>query len=446
MDSSWSNFCLIIYFLAWLIVIIRYQKKKRYFDAGSFLLVSYAVFAFLSWRLFNNPDFGYSNRPIHLFPFIYLFLMLLMASSTVLRYDTTRIDRIQNPPKVFIIVVAVFFVFTSLAHFPSSISHFGEGIMKLMLDDSVGQSLYQESLENRTNDGDGSISNLSAIFSSAFYNIGVLYTFYYLTLPRRKKWFEIALLLSCLMGIVAYISLGQRGGVFIRTMTIIITYLSFRKFYPKKLNKKVGLIGLFLLFLISIPIIAITLSRFGEKEGGASGSIMMYMGQENINFNNYALDDGGIRYGDRTVPLFKRMLGFQNVPDNFWQRREKYPHLKMDDDVFYTFVGDFTIDYGPIVAVILFVVFTIIFNNLTRVRGRTVLFHQLILIHFVMCVCAQGAMELFTFSDVAGNLQLIVAFLSYLLCFYDYKSKKRIVLVNNKIDIYGVESGVSRIS
>lgn len=28
-------------------------------------------------------------------------------------------------------------------------------------------------------------------------------------------------------------------------------------------------------------------------------------------------NDGGIRYEDRTFPLFKRMLGFDNVPHNF---------------------------------------------------------------------------------------------------------------------------------
>ena len=402
MDGSWSNICLIIYFLAWLFTFIAYQKKRKIFDAGSFLLVSYTLFAFLSWMLFNNPDFGYGYKPIHLFPFFYLYIMLLMATSTVLKYDTRKIDRIQKPPYIFSLVVAIFFVITSLALFPSSISHFSEGIMKMMVDDAVGESLYQE---------------------SAFYNIGVLYTFYYLTLPKRKKWFTVALLLSCLMGILAYISLGQRGGVFIRSMTIIITYFAFRKFYSKKLNHMVGLLGIVLLFLISIPIMAITFSRFGDKEGGALGNVMVYMGQENINFNNNALDNGGIRYGDRTVPLFKKMLGFPNVPDNFWQRREKYQHLKMDDDVFYTFVGDFTIDYGPVPAVLFFVFFTIIFVDLTKIRGKTVLFHQLILIHFVMCVCAQGTMELFTFSDVAGNLQLIVALLSYLLCLYVYKTK-----------------------
>ena len=107
MDSSWSNICLIIYILAWLISFVKYQVKRKIFDAGSFLLLSYTFFAFLSWRLYNNPVYEYGSKPIYLFPFIYLFLMLLMATSTVMRYDTTRVDKIQRPPKIFFIVISL---------------------------------------------------------------------------------------------------------------------------------------------------------------------------------------------------------------------------------------------------------------------------------------------------------------------------------------------------
>ena len=82
-------------------------------------------------------------------------------------------------------------------------------------------------------------------------------------------------------------------------------------------------------------------------------SIEWYYGQSFLNFNNYGLDAGGIRYGDRTANFFKSFL-FDDVPHNFVERREKYSHLKIDDYYFYTFVGDFTIDYGPILAVLLF--------------------------------------------------------------------------------------------
>ena len=105
------------------------------------------------------------------------------------------------------------------------------------------------------------------------------------------------------------------------------------------------------------------------------------------------------------------MLGYENIPNNFWERREKYPDLMINDEVFIGFVGDFTLDFGPIIAPIIFIIFTLFVFVKTRIRNETILFHQLILLHFVMCICMLGGMKLYPFSDVGGNLQLIVCLL-----------------------------------
>jgi hypothetical protein len=149
-------------------------------------------------------------------------------------------------------------------------------------------------------------------------------------------------------------------------------------------------------------------------------TIYYYGGQENLYFNKYGLDNGGIRYGDRTFPLFKRILGFENVPKNFMERRDKYPHLKISDEVFYTFVGDFTIDFGPIIATFIFLFFTLFVVINTKIRNGIIRFHQLILLHFVMSVCMLGGLKLYPFSDVGGNLQLIVYFIAYIFFRLDY--------------------------
>lgn len=415
-----SNLWLVGYLLAWVGFFIYYQKKRKIFDAGSFILCTYIFYAFCSWRLFNI--FDNSFKPIHLLPFIYLFVMLLMATSTVLKFDVTKVKSIQQPNSFYFLVVSLFFVVPSLIHSPSTISHIQEGIFKMIIDTNAGNEMYREAIEKSQDSGSGGISNLAAIFSSAFYNIGVLFTFYYLTLKDRNKWFSFAMILSMLIGLLVYVSLGQRGGVVLRLLTVVVTYFALKTFYPRKTQKIIRRAGIVLVILVSVPIALITISRFGTKEGGSFNSALHYVGQENLNFNNYGLDDGGIRYGDRTAPLFKKMLGFHNVPNNFWERRDKYPHLKMDDDVFYTFVGDFTIDYGPLIAFILFCIFTPIFISATRIRGGCVIFHQLILIQFVMCVCVQGGMSLFSFSDTAGNLQLIVTAIAYFLFKFDYQT------------------------
>lgn len=351
--------------------------------------------------------------------------MLMLAFSPILKYDDNKLSEIQKPNTVLLNTVSIIFIVASLAHLPTIISDFVKGLIKLLIDSSGGQELYDEAMSNSYNTGDGNISNLAAIISGAMSNIGILLFFYYLTLKKHNIIILIGLFLSCIVSILAYISLGQRGVIIEILLAMIITFFALRKFIPTKINQRIKIIGIFLLIAVAVPLFALTNSRFGNTEGGSLSSLYFYMGQENLYFNNYGLDDGGIRYGDRTFPLFKRMLGFDNVPHNFWERRQKYPNLKINDEVFYTFVGDFTFDFGPFVAPLIFIIFTLFVLNNTRIRNGRILFHQLILIHFVMCVCMLGGMKLFSFSDVGGNLQLIVYFIAFICFRLDYDSSLR---------------------
>lgn len=263
------------------------------------------------------------------------------------------------------------------------------------------------------NIGDGAISNLPAIIGGVFADVGCLMFFYYLTLEKRNKYISIGLFIAAIYPIIQNIAISQRGPVVTRFFTIVISFFAVVKFLPDKVRRMSKIAGIVAVTLITIPMVAITLSRFNRvSEGGALQSVYYYSGQQNLNFNMYGLDDGGIRYGDRTIPMFKRMLGFENVPHNFYERRAKYPHLKINDEVFIGYVGDFTLDFGPFVAPIIFVLFTFYVISATRIRRKTILFHQLILVHFVMCVCFQGGMKLYSYADT-GNLRVIGMFLLY---------------------------------
>ena len=154
-------------------------------------------------------------------------------------------------------------------------------------------------------------------------------------------------------------------------------------------------------------------------------STLFYLGQQNLFFNSYGLDNNGIRYGDRTVPLFKRMLGFDGVPNNFHERREKYPNLRINDEVFVGFAGDWVLDFGPYIAPLLFVAFSGVVLLGSRVRDGIIRFHQLVLLHFVMTVGMLGGIKLYPYSDVGGNLQLIVYLGAYVVFFVDHDLMRR---------------------
>ena len=286
----------------------------------------------------------------------------------------------------------------------------------LLIDSAFGLDSYNESIAISENMGKGGVSNLPAIISGAFSNVGVLFFFYYITLKNKSKIISIALGVCLLTVILSSLLRGERGGVYYQSMTILATYLLFRKFIPDSINKKIKKIGIILGVIIIVLITALTLSRFSSApDSDPLGSICYYIGSQNINFNNYGLDNNGLRYGDRTFPFFKMMLGYDNVPHNFWERRAKYPMLHINDEAFISYVGDFTLDFGPIAAFMIFLLFFFFSYSRTIIRKGELKFSQLILIHFIICVCVQGGLSLYSFSDIGGNLKIIVTFGLYVL-------------------------------
>ena len=106
--------------------------------------------------------------------------------------------------------------------------------------------------------------------------------------------------------------------------------------------------------------------------------------------------------------MIKRLID-PSTPKNYVERRDKYPNLYIDDYFFVTFVGDFTIDFGPYLATLIIIAFGLIIMSRIRIRDGSIALYDFMLLYFAICVSIQGGMTLFSYSDT-GNLR-IVAFL-----------------------------------
>ncbi|MEQ2978164.1 O-antigen polymerase [Butyricimonas faecihominis] len=410
-----SNINIVAYILIWIVTIIVYQKKKKQIDAGTICMVSFFCYAVASLFLYNDNKDDFN--PVHFFPFLYLYLMLMLASYPILKYDTLKIRKIQTPNLLFVKMLVLIFIMTTLVRLPDILMRFSEGLKLMMIDIAAAGDIYNETMaDSNATLGDGTVSNLSAIISNCFSNLGILLLFYYLTLNKQNKFLVLGLLLSCITLMLGNIAISQRGPVVDILLNLVITYYAFRKFLSDKVKLSVKWIGGSVLILVLVAILALTIGRFQNWGKGPLASVYGYIGQQNLYFNKYGLDNGGIRYGDRTFPLFKQLLGFENVPKSFWERREKYHNLKINDEKFISFVGDFTLDFGPYIAPIIFVLLTLFVLRRTKIRNGEVAFHQLILLHLVMCICVQGGLKLYSFADT-GNLQIIL----YLVLYYIFR-------------------------
>lgn len=430
---------IIIYIILWAIALLTHIYKHRTFDAGAILITSYLLYAIASYILYTDFYYEILYRGITLLPFIYLFLILYITSSSIRHFNPLKIDKIQKPSMQLLNAFCIFYILMSFISLPSILSNFN-ALTLIMNTQDAGADLYRESVTNSqyssSSMGSG-ISNLPSIFTNFLSRLSILFLFYQLTLEKRNKWIIIGLIISIALYILSYLLTGQRGGTYKVVVTSAITYFALRKFIPKSINQRIVKIGVIGLILLCIPYYFLTASRFSSNAGGLASSISAYMGQGNLNFNLYALDNNGIRYGDRVVPVFKKLMGFENVPDNFWERRWKYPNLRINDESFVTYAGDFTIDFGPVMggAILLFLGLFVLWK--TRIKKNTLLFHQLILLHFMMCICMEGGMSLYPFAD-SSNMVVVIYFIAYMLFKYEYlgrlrKSKDRIVSTQNHI-------------
>jgi len=433
-----SSFYIILYLLLWVLTLIVYHQQGRERDAGWLIIVSYIGYAVFSLVLYQKADGEYYDfLPMRIGPFVYLYCMLLLALWPMIRFHKSNVTEIQ-PPRMWILhALSAVIILSALLCIPLLIKHLQDGsISRLMQDSSAGAELYSEALAESDESGSG-ISNIPSILLNALSDLALLLFFYYLSLRKRHPLLIAGLSVAIGVVLLTPILSGQRSNTVTTLLTLFGAYFLMRRYLGERLRRWVNILVVTMVVVISLPLAAITLSRFDQRQGGAIGSVVYYIGQANLNFNNYGLDAGGIRHGDRTMNLVKRVIDPYNTPRNFQERRDKYPDLKMDDNIFYTFVGDFTLDFGPWKAVLIFLVFNILVVLATRPKPvgyrssvigcriiepkiktpepgceKQISFPQLLLLYMVTCIAMQGGFWLYGYSDTAG-LRLIALLLLY---------------------------------
>ena len=417
-----ENLWLIVYIALWLFTIWYYWKKEKYFSANILILCSYLGYAIISLICYNISFPEYKG--LTLLPFIFLYIMIMIALRPVSLYCGRKVRYIVKPNDRAITLFLIVFAAGSVIAMISSLSNIRSGIFKILTDVAAGQDIYDETMIGASAIGNGTtLSNIPIVFANVFADVGILLTFYYISKPRYNKIFALLLVLAIFSPFFQTIAESQRGPAIDRVYSIAVSYFLFRPHLPSGIKRIARIGGLALVSFLVIIMAAITVSRFGQQsDERATESVYEYVGMENLNFNLYAFDNNGLRYGDRTAPIFKKMLGFSNVPSNYTQRRAKYPHLRIDDYVFIGFVGDFLLDYGPFFSFIFFVFFSFLFCRKTLPHNGCISLHKLLLVQFAACVCMCGGMKLFSFADL-GNLKIIAVFMAYLYLKYTSNNK-----------------------
>lgn len=402
-----------------------YWKKKKVFGAGNSIIASYLVYAILSFFLYNHPYYQWNetDNNLKLFPFIYLFLAMLIFLQPVLKYDETC--NIQRPSPSLLTILSYLFIISSILVSPFVISKLSDGIFYMLVSDAGAEELYADAHAGVISAQDNSLFYiLSHGIFDVFSDFGILMFFMQASKPETKKLLLVGIGFGIFIGMVETLAIGLRTQFVMKFLLIFSSYFLFRYHLPTRINSAVRLLGYFLVSFVAFFVIIINISRYSNRTYDSSYQLLNYAGMANLQFDKYCLDAGGARNGDRTFNYFKKWLRFDRVPNGLLGVREKYDTMKLDDSKFSTYVGDFALDFGPIGAALILCISSFAFSLLTQRRGKRILFHQLILIFFVMAVCVQGGMYLFYYS-MFRNYYIVYLIMFYFIFKADYDFRKK---------------------
>ena len=333
---------LLLYSLLWLLSVIVYKFQYKGSTLGLGLLLLWFFSSVTSiWMIHQRY---YYQSALYVFdivsfvPLVYLWVTVLMYSFPVLvlKIPTnsymlfcTKSDK--NVKKTIVNVVVILFIILSISKFyillqmPNSFSfldsHAGSlAKEKHMLE--ITEKLFSSQL--------GVYSNkLTSIFRDSM----LCFAFYF---TSQKKYKKAVMLFLCCVALPFYegILLGSRQQIICLVMNLFITYQLFNPFLEEGLKLKIKKIFVLLLVATSVPLIVISLLRFGDYTDFVVYEILRYFGESSVNFASW---------------LFPHLVGQDNgrqILSTLFRDLSFYKNIQTIGPWFYSFVGNLVMAWG----------------------------------------------------------------------------------------------------
>lgn len=421
----------ILYFNSFLYLVaflVSFRKTASEKAGGFYTLwsphrVTFGLYFFVSIVaifLYINPISPF-DFDLKYFPFIFLWFFLVIFASLLKRVVKTKrgVD-IQEKEYDFLYFCGWLTAAIIIANSTISLSSIGlsdlfssEGIINNYIH---SQETLSESYSTGTN-----------YLNLANYVVTDLAVFLLaISLFRQKKWLFTLLFIAIILNNLVALSRGARSYLTTQVISFYFFYFLFSPLLSEKTKKVAKVGGSILLAFVCSLFVLITLSRFSDKESVQNQMLsyktQSYTSQSMLVFNEYAFNANGIRYGDRTVPLVRKSLGLK-VSTNYYERRDQFHSMLVDDSYFITFVGEFMLDFGPGGAIVILLLLWLFFFAILRKNKHWTVAH-LLSMFIIFQLCTYGV-TLFPFAEKAGNLRLLLYAFVGITCFVIRQSQKR---------------------
>jgi hypothetical protein len=380
----------LIYFSILLYVII----KTHGFDASASMTSVYVLTSFFAVLIKVIDYRPLSDIEINFIPTFFYCFLLTLTIYPFYRFNSNKINNIVlHNNKLFDIIVYIYFVSfltTLIFNFSYLENIISSGNYRILRND-----IYAGGLENGMTHFSGIIKYLfmpfNILLGSSY--IMLLFYFYSICFLKKPKWFNTIMFISSLGVIIQGILTIDRSKTVYWLLFLYLVLVIFRKFFHKKQLKKTAIILTTTILLLLAYIAIVTLSRFGESDGGEA--VITYAGQPFIFFCDFWDNLDLPKKSLQMIFPFTSDYILGNSKGRGWMDYIER-HSNMPADVFFTSVGMFVRDVGNMFAIFftfLFFILTIIF--IKPVRSGTISFGRLMTFFLIAIIPQTGAISYF---------------------------------------------------
>lgn len=368
--------------IAYLLSFIIYQRKKKIVDVGTFL---YALFAFSAlgsvWYYgHDNVDLFYPD--ITFLPYLYLWVMINLCLFPMSKVNFMKLQGIDDRGiAVFLNLLSIYLIVFTILPFISLISKFS---VYDLIGDALGE-LYETNIDKSEYYFSG-ISKISFALIRRFGDIAVILLFYQMTKRQKNKWIILGLILTNLFFFIFSLASGSRGGMLATLFVFVSLGLLLRNVFDESVFIKLRKAAIILISFIGLMIALISVSRFNYSVSESSSTatldrwISQYIGEGMIRFNEDLWHIDRTMNGSQNFYYLKTLFGNSTI-SSYQSEMTKYEGLlDAPVNVFYTFIGDFYLDFGVIGTFVFVIFFLFIFLKLLSCKNGFINISQLILL------------------------------------------------------------------
>ncbi len=335
--------------------VLIYWRNRRKIDAGFVLL---STFAAIAVACVFNYAMSPSEWNLQWWPFIYLFVVCLLFFRPYFFDSDLVSQKLLVTNKKTLRYFANFYIICALVAtyylLPQAIENVRSGEWSVLRNE-----LYQEGIQLYK----GQVERIAMILAGYLRPLAIVLLFYFLTLPKKKAAWLITLAASITLPIfLTAINTASRGLLVNFAITSFLGYIIFRRKISKPIRRIAGVFAGILLVVFLVYSLAVTVSRFGADDQGSS--LISYFGHSMLTFN-YGIADSIHTYlnGEHFFGWFYDKVGMAQYGG--------IDHLKLGTHfgtAFFTFVGAWYLDFGPIGTFLIALFLPMIFAGIFRYK------------------------------------------------------------------------------